>query len=115
MITESNRTVDVIADITNESDWQPGASVTGTVILGERERAMMVPEQSVVLRPAGEVVYVVTSNQAHQKVVKTGSRQHGLIEIISGLNINDTIVVDGAGFLTDQATLKIASLEPVQQ
>jgi len=115
MITESNRTVDVIADITDESDWQPGASVTGTVILGEQKSAVMVPEQSVVLRPAGEVVYVVSSNQAQQKVVKTGLRQHGLVEIISGLNINDTIVMDGAGFLTDNAPIKVASPQPTQQ
>lgn len=115
MITESNRTVDVIADISDESDWQPGASVTGTVILGEQKSAVMVPEQSVVLRPAGEVVYVVSANQAHQKVVKTGLRQHGLVEIVSGLSVSDTIVMDGAGFLTDQAPIKIAPPQPTQQ
>lgn len=115
MITESNRTVDVIADITDESDWQPGASVTGTVILGEQESTMMVPEQSVVLRPAGEVVYVIKTGKAHQNIVKTGLRQNGLVEIVSGLNVNDTIVMDGAGFLTDQAPVKLAVTQPTQQ
>ncbi|OGV76873.1 MAG: efflux transporter periplasmic adaptor subunit [Methylotenera sp. RIFCSPLOWO2_02_FULL_45_14] len=109
MITESNRTVDVIADVTNQLDWQPGASVTGTVILGERPNAMMVPEQSVVLRPAGEVVYVVKADTAHQVIVKTGLHQNRLVEIIDGLNANDTIASDGAGFLTDKAPVKIAS------
>ncbi|MDP3744355.1 MAG: efflux RND transporter periplasmic adaptor subunit [Methylotenera sp.] len=109
MITESNRTVDVIADVTDQLDWQAGASVTGTVILGERPNAMMVPEQSVVLRPAGEVVYVVTGNTAHQVIVKTGLRQNGLVEIIDGLNANDTIASNGAGFLTDNAPVKVAS------
>jgi len=115
MITESNRTVDVIADITDESDWQPGASVTGTVILGEQESTVMVPEQSIVLRPAGEVVYLIKADKAHQRIVKTGLRQHGLVEIISGLNVNDTIVMDGAGFLTDQAPIKIAAAQPSPQ
>jgi RND family efflux transporter MFP subunit len=109
MITESNRTVDVIADVTDQLDWQPGASVTGTVILGERPNAILVPEQSVVLRPAGEVVYVVKADTAHQVIVKTGLRQNGLVEIIDGLNANDTIASDGAGFLTDKAPVKIAS------
>lgn len=107
MITESNRTVDVIADVIDQLDWQPGASVTGTVILGERSAAMMVPEQSVVLRPAGEVVYTVTDAKAHQTIVKTGLRENGLVEIISGVQVDDTIVVDGAGFLTDMAPVKI--------
>ena len=108
MIVEGSRTVDVIADILGSPDWQPGASVTGTVVLGEQAAAMMVPEQSVVLRPAGEVVYVVRNNKAYQAVVKTGSHQNGLVELLSGVNANDTIVVDGAGFLTDDTAIKIA-------
>lgn len=109
MITESNRSIDVIADITDESDWQPGASVTGTVVIGEQPSALMVPEQSVVLRPAGEVVYLVKDNKAYQVVVKTGQHQKGLVEITEGLKANDTVVMDGAGFLTDQALIKIAN------
>jgi RND family efflux transporter MFP subunit len=108
MITESNRSVDIIADVTDEADWQPGASVTGTVILGKKAAVLMVPEQSVVLRPAGEVVYIVKDNIAHQTVVETGERQNGKVEIIAGIHETDTIVVDGAGFLTDQAKIKIA-------
>ena len=109
MITESNRTVDVIADVVDQADWQSGASVTGTVILGEQANTLMVPEQCVVLRPAGEVVYVVKENKAHQAIVKTGLRQNGMIEIIEGLHANAMIVSDGAGFLTDQAPVKIAA------
>jgi RND family efflux transporter MFP subunit len=108
MIVEGSRTVDVIADILGAPDWQPGASVSGTVILGEQATAMMVPEQSVVLRPAGEVIYVVRKSKAYQVVVKTGAHQNGLVELLSGINNNDTIVVDGAGFLTDKAIIKIA-------
>jgi membrane fusion protein (multidrug efflux system) len=109
MISEGNRTIDVIADVVGEMSWQPGASVTGTIILGEQKAAMMIPEQSLVLRPAGEVVYVVRDNVAHQAIVKTGLRQNGLIEVLEGLSVNDTIVVDGAGFLTDGAAVSITN------
>lgn len=108
MITESNRSVDIIADVTDEAYWQPGASVTGTVVLGQKDAALMVPEQSVVLRPAGEVVYLIKDDTAYQTIVKTGERQNGMVEIIEGIQDSDTIVVDGAGFLTDQAKIKIA-------
>lgn len=109
MITESNRSVDVIADILDESEWQPGASVTGTVILGEKAAALMIPEQSIVLRPAGEVVYRLIDGKAQQTIVKTGMRQNGQVEILEGLQANDTVIVDGAGFLTDKAPVKIAA------
>ncbi len=109
MIVEGSRTLDVIADILGAPDWQPGASVTGTVILGKQAAAIMVPEQSVVLRPAGEVIYVVRNSKAYQAVVKTGAHQNGMVELLSGVNVNDTIVVDGAGFLTDDTAVKIAN------
>lgn len=109
MIVEGSRTVDVIADILNAPvGWQPGASVTGVVVLDTQPAANMVPEQSVVLRPAGDVVYVVRDGKAFQAIVKTGLRQNGLVELLSGVNANDTIVVDGAGFLTDEALVKVS-------
>jgi RND family efflux transporter MFP subunit len=112
MITEGSRSVDVIADVTNAPGWQAGASVDGTVVLGTQADSLMVPEQSVVLRPAGEVVYLARGNKAYQAVVKTGVRQNGLVEILQGLNENDAVVVDGAGFLTDQALIKLAVPSP---
>ena len=108
MVTEGSRSIDIIADIPDGAPgWQPGASITGTVVLGEQPAAMMIPEQSLILRPAGEVVYVVRDNVANQAVVKTGLRQNGLIEVLKGLQENDLIVVDGAGFLTDKAPVKV--------
>ncbi len=112
MITEGSRSVDVIADVTNAPGWQAGASVDGTVVLGTQAGSLMVPEQSVVLRPAGEVVYLARGNKAYQAIVKTGVRQNGLVEILQGLNENDAVVVDGAGFLTDQALIKLATPSP---
>ena len=108
LIAEGSRTVDVIADVVNQSDWQPGATVNGTVVLGEESSALMIPEQSLVLRPAGEVVYVVRDGMAYQSVVKTGYRKNGLIELLEGLQPDATIVVDGAGFLTDKTPVTIS-------
>lgn len=109
LITASNRTIMVIADVKNVAGWQAGASVNASVILGERASAMMVPEQSVVLRPAGQVVYIIKDNIAHQAIVTTGLCKSGLIEITDGVNVNDVVAVDGAGFLTDKAQVKIAN------
>jgi membrane fusion protein, multidrug efflux system len=108
LIEEGTRTIDVIADIHNAQGWQPGATVTGTVVLSKRPSTTMIPEQSLVLRPAGEVVYVVREGIAYEAVVESGLRQNGMIEIRSGLTIDDIVVVDGAGFLTHHAPVEIA-------
>jgi len=118
MIGETNRSVDVIADVMNQPGWQSGASVNGTVILGERAAAVVVPEQSVVLRPAGEVVYVIRDGVAEQRIVKTGLRQSGKVEIVEGLKAGELVAVDGAALLTDQAKVTVQeapSAEPQGQ
>jgi len=66
-----------------------------------------VPEASVVLRPAGEVVYVIQDKSAQQRVVKTGLRQQGQVEIVEGLAAGETVAMDGAGYLTDKAPVTV--------
>ncbi|PKO25721.1 MAG: efflux RND transporter periplasmic adaptor subunit [Betaproteobacteria bacterium HGW-Betaproteobacteria-8] len=106
LIGTNNRAIDVLADVTGKEDWQSGASVNGVVVIGTTE-AVVVPEQSVVLRPAGDVVYVIKDNKAEQRVVKAGLRQEGMVEIIDGIVAGEVVAVDGASFLTDQAEVSI--------
>jgi len=111
LIGSSNRAVDVIADVVNQPGWQSGASVNGTVILGEHAQAVVVPEQSVILRPAGDVVYVIKDGNktkvAEQRIVKIGLRQESQVEILEGLAAGENVAVDGAAFLTDKAEVAI--------
>lgn len=108
MAAANNRAFDVYAVFDNPGSWRPGATVTASVVLEERADAVTVPEQSVVLRPAGEVVYVVEAGKARQRVVQVGINQDGRAEIVSGLQAGETVVVDGAGFLTDGAAVAVA-------
>lgn len=107
LIGASNRAFEAVVGIANPGDWKPGASVNGRVIIEEHPNAVVVPETSVVLRPAGKVVYVIKDRQALQRVVQTGVKQDGHIEILSGLAAGETIAVDGAGFLTDKAPVNV--------
>lgn len=103
----TNRAVDAIADVVNQPGWQGGASVNGAVLLGRRPNAVVVPEASVILRPAGEVVYVIQGDIAMQRAIKVGVRQDGLVEVTNGLKAGEMIAVDGAAYLTDKARVKV--------
>lgn len=109
MVGSGNRSFDVIVEVGNPGAWKAGASVTGRVVIDTHANAIMVPEQSVVLRPAGKVVYVVADGQAAQRPVKTGIKDRGQIEILEGLQAGETVAVDGAGFLSDKAKVKVQS------
>lgn len=112
LIGSANRAADVIADVIDQAGWHPGASVNGAVVLGEHAGAVLVPEQSVVLRPAGEVVYVIQDNVAQQRIVQVGLREEGQVEILAGLAAGETVAADGAGYLTDQAAVNVQGAQP---
>ncbi|MEA3332236.1 MAG: efflux RND transporter periplasmic adaptor subunit [Pseudomonadota bacterium] len=98
-----SRALEVIIYLENPGAWRPGGTINGTVIIERRENGILVPAQAIVRRPAGEVVYQIENRIARQRQVITGQRQGDLVEIASGLNGDERIIVDGAGFLTDGA------------
>lgn len=89
-----------------EPGWQPTGSIRGEVVLGVRRGALVVPEQAVVLRPSGTVVYVVEGEIVRERAVKTGLVREGVIEIVEGLRPEETVVVEGAALLSDKAKIK---------
>ncbi|HPV32614.1 MAG TPA: efflux RND transporter periplasmic adaptor subunit [Methylotenera sp.] len=109
LIMADNRSVDVIADVQNVQDWQAGASINAELTLNEKTGVLMVPEQSVVLRPAGEVVYVIQNNKAFQRIIQAGERKAGMVEVLNGLEAGLEVAVDGAAYLTDKTPVKTST------
>ncbi|UCG73353.1 MAG: efflux RND transporter periplasmic adaptor subunit [Chromatiales bacterium] len=107
-VNPSSRSLTIIVDFENPGGWRPGASVRADLILAVRENALLVPQVSVVRRPAGDVVYAIRDGIASQRVVQRGDRRDRMVEIVSGLTGDEEIAVDGAGFLSDGAAVDVA-------
>lgn len=106
-VNPTNRSISVIVDFANPGPWRPGASVRADVVLQERPDALMVPQVAVVRRPAGDVVYVVSEGKVREQLVERGERNGDLVEIVTGLEGGETVAVDGAGFLSNGAAVKV--------
>lgn len=119
MVDAGSRALDVIVDLARVKGVEAlraGGTVNAAVRIATKEAALLVPEQSVVLRPAGKVVYAIVEagdrKKAVQRVVQVGAKRKGMVEILDGLAAGDSVVLDGAGFLTDGASIGIK--EPAQ-
>jgi RND family efflux transporter MFP subunit len=108
-IGSGSRAVMAIVDLENPGELRPGATISGKVLVETREQAVLVPNISVVRRPAGEVVYVINGDRAEARLVKIGHEESGLVEITSGLEGGETLATDGAAFLTDGASVTVRS------
>jgi membrane fusion protein, multidrug efflux system len=112
-VVAASRAIDAIVKFRGDGTvFRGGGTVNARIVLAVREGALMVPEQSVVLRPAGKVVYVLNGNVVEQRVVETGVRQDGMHEILKGVSAGEVVAVDGAGFLTDGAVVALPKPRP---
>ncbi|MDR2008813.1 MAG: efflux RND transporter periplasmic adaptor subunit [Alphaproteobacteria bacterium] len=111
MIDEQSRSVSLIIYIPkNNYNLKPGGTMEVYISMEHKKDAVLVPEASVILRLAGKVVYVLNEdNTVNEIPVKTGVYQDGLVEILSGLRGDETIIVDGANFLSDKAKVSITN------
>ena len=110
-IGPGSRALMTITDIDMPGTLRPEATITGKVLVATHERAVMVPEISVVRRPGASVVYVINGKRVKAHPVTTGHHDNGRVEIVAGLKGVETVAVEGAAFLTDGANVKMAKMK----
>jgi RND family efflux transporter MFP subunit len=111
-VGELNRALVAMARIENTGTWRPGAHADASVVVDRRPGAVLVPFMAVVERPGQQVVYLADGDRALERVVQPGERQNGLIEIVEGLAGGETVVVDGAPYLSDGAAIEVRGAQP---
>jgi RND family efflux transporter MFP subunit len=101
----ASRTVLVKLDLPADSGLRLGQFVRVAVPVGEKT-SLRLPKSAVVVRGQMEMVFVDTNHVAQMRLVKTGRKSNGDVEIVSGLDAGERVVVDGAGTLLDGQPLQ---------
>lgn len=115
LIDANGRSIAVRATIDNRQQLlRPGMFARVTTVFGERERALVIPEEAIVPQGGRQFVIKVLNgpekdSQVSKRVeVKVGIRRPGRVEILDGLGEGDTVVTAGQQRLQkDGAALKI--------
>ncbi|MBD3658598.1 MULTISPECIES: efflux RND transporter periplasmic adaptor subunit [Marinobacter] len=94
-INELSRTLPVRALVDNaEGRLRPNQFMSVTLVLGERD-ALVIPEQAVLIRGADTYVFVADDGKARRVAVTLGSRSPGRVEVVTGLTVDDQVIVTG--------------------
>lgn len=86
---------------------RPGFLARVTFALGARSGVRLVPASALVSGTGGQAVFTIEGGQAVRRSVQTGLTAEGRVEILSGLEQGDLIVVAGSNTLRDGATVRI--------
>lgn len=115
-ITENSRSLNVRASVIgNDPTLVPGAFANVTIDFAPNYTALMVPSQAIIPQARGKKIVIYKNGKASFTDVTTGVRDSANVQILSGINAGDTIVMTGLMSVKPDAKLTIKSFaKPVQ-
>jgi membrane fusion protein (multidrug efflux system) len=104
-IDPRTRTLRVKAEIDNgDGRLRPGLFARADLGIAVREAVLLVPEEAILLRSDGSVVFRrVEGNRVERVIVETGEHRGNQVEITRGLASGDQVVTRGQAGLVDDA------------
>jgi membrane fusion protein (multidrug efflux system) len=111
-IDMATRTLQLRAKCANhEGKILPGSFARIELILDEKANAILIPTEALVPVLKGYTVFVYKGGKAVTQAVETGTRTDAQIEIISGLQVQDTLITTGIMQLKSGSQVRITELK----
>jgi RND family efflux transporter MFP subunit len=113
-VNEADRSVKVIAEIPNPSETlKAGLFIKGRIITGQRRNVLQIPRSALlswdVAAKKGEV-FVVDRDVARRKAIQTGVVSEDWVEVVSGLQPEESIITRGGFNVKNGDRVKITKL-----
>ena len=112
-IDEQTRMLLVEADVRNDGSLRPGLFSRAKIVTRENEEGIAVPEQALIVFAGIEKVVAVQEGKAMEKNVSTGRHGPGWIEIVSGLNVGEHVVLAPGNLRTGEPVV-LGDAPPLQ-
>lgn len=88
----------------------PGVFAKVRIILGKNEDAILIP--TIVVQPLGrkKLVYLYKGGKSIPTDITTGVRDSSQVQVLTGLNVGDTVITTGLLFLRPGADVKLKNI-----
>jgi len=101
-VDSGSRAVRVRARIPNHAEkLRPGLFASVDLVLHQRDRALVIPEEAVIPQREKTFVYRVLDHTARWTEVTLGMRERGLVEVVDGIGAGEGVVRVGHHKLKD--------------
>lgn len=108
VINADTRTFQSVLQIDNEKRLlRPGMFIKAFILSEKREGTIVIPKETVISRQDGKVVFTVENGIATEKKITTGLESLDVIEVVSGLKVNDRLVISGFETLRNKSKVSI--------
>ena len=106
-ITQQSRVLTVEADVPNDGKLKPGSFVRAEIVTNESSSAITVPTSAVVTFAGIDKVLEVQNGKAVERAVTIGRRGTDWVEILSGVNVGEKVIVNPGNLQTGQLVTEL--------
>lgn len=107
-IDVQTRTLEVEAAVPNPGNLlKPGYFARGVILTGTEANVPFVPESAVYNFVGINKVFVISGETAGERLIKTGAREKGMVEIINNLKPGETVATTNLSNLFEGAKVKV--------
>jgi RND family efflux transporter MFP subunit len=86
---------------------RPGMFVKTLIKVKQKNNIIIIPKEIIISDQRGKRVFVVEENTALERFIETGIENDDMIEVVSGLEENERLVVKGFETLQDKSKVKV--------
>jgi membrane fusion protein, multidrug efflux system len=99
-VDQQSRTLKVEALVDNASGaLKPGLFARVRILTGHTDRALVAPPEAVVAFAGLEKLFVIEQGHINERIVRTGARGDGYVEILEGVKEGDVVATSNLGTL----------------
>lgn len=86
---------------------KPGMFMKTLIKVRQKDGIIIIPKEIIISDQKGKRVFVVEENTAIERIIETGIENEDMVEVISGLEPNDRLVVKGYETLRNKSKVKV--------
>ena len=86
---------------------RPGMFVKNLIKVNQKDDIIIIPKEIIISDQLGKRVFVVEDNTAIERIIETGMENDDMIEVLSGLEVNERLVIKGFETLRNKSKVKV--------
>lgn len=106
VINAMTRSFTVEINLENNSLYHPNMIALLQIVDYVNDKAIVVPISTIQESDNNKVIYIANGNKVEKRIVKVGKNNNGFAEILTGLNVGDTLITSGYQELNEGELIK---------
>ena len=107
VVDAATGTIRVTLEVDRQGRLSPGMFATVRLVTDTRRNALLMPKRALSLDSLADTVFVVADGAAARRNVTLGYEEDETVEVLSGLDAGDRVIVVGQDGLTDATPVQI--------